>query len=129
MSFTHAIQYAWSGGGGSLSHTKSYTDECEVKVDEEINDGQSNIEIVCALDMSEVASLYVVSDQDLTFEGNDNIGSQFGINLKANIPYIWVTDSYAANLVGAVDVTSFFLTNASGSTANFKLRVLYDSLV
>ena len=128
MSFTHAIGYSWSGGGNSVGSTKSYTDEGEVKIDESIATGLSNVEVVCALDIGEVASLFILSDQDLLFEGNDNVGTQYSISLIANIPYIWVTDSYDTNLVG-VDVTSFFLTNASGSTANFQLRVLYDSLV
>jgi len=128
MSYTHAIQYAWSGGGKSVSATKSYTDESETKIDESIDTGESNIEVVCALDIGEVASLFILSTQDILFEGNDNVGTDYSINLKANIPYIWVTDSYDTNLVDA-DVTSFFLTNASGATATFTLRALSDSLV
>lgn len=127
MSFTHKIDYVWTGGNLSDTSSKSYTETGATNITLEIATGQTDVEVVCALDVSELVSFFISSDQDIRFEGNNNAGADFQIDLIANVPYIWHTDAYDTNLLGAVDVTSFFLTNASGSTATFKLRALYDT--
>ena len=129
MAFTHKIDYTWSGDGGIAITSKSYTDTGATNLTLDVADGITDVEVVCALDVSELASIFIVSTQDMTFEGNNNAGADYSLALKANLPYIWVTDSYDTLVFGATNVTSFFLTNASGSTATFKLRALYDTLV
>jgi len=127
MAFTHKIDYVWTGDGGIDTVTKSYTETGAQNITLDIANGLTDTEVVCALDVSELVSLFIVSTQDLTFEGNNNAGADYSLALKANVPYIWTTLAYDALVFGATDVTSFFLTNASGSAATFKLRALYDT--
>ncbi len=83
--------------------------------------------IVASLDVSAVKSLFLLSDQDVSFETNatDHTGGNI-IALKANIPYVWHTNAYASFLL-TLDVTAIYITNASGSSANIKLRAVVDA--
>ena len=48
------------------------------------------------------------------------------INLVAGVPYVWTSDSYFVQLIDD-DVTKVEVTNSSGSTATFEIRVLQDA--
>ncbi len=72
---------------------------------------------VAALDVSAVKSFILISDKAISFETNatNHAGGNI-ITLKANVPYVWNTDSYDTFQLTA-DVTAIYLTNASGATA------------
>ncbi len=125
MAFTHILATNWNGGGVSLSRSSSYSASAEQNIDEAIPDSSTDLEVALVLDVSEIKSIYMVSDQALTVETNLVSGTDT-IVLVADVPYIWYTGSYYTNLL-ATDVTKLFLTNASGSTANFKLRCVVDA--
>ncbi len=114
--------------GPGVERTKTVTVEGSAtqSVDEDIATGQTNFEIALALDVSAVKSIYICSDKDITLETNDGATPDDTIALSANVPYIWNTESYDALLL-TVDVTSIFITNASGATANLVIEVLTDA--
>ena len=93
---------------------------------EEVADSETDYEIAIAIDVSAVKSLYLVSDQDVTFETNDGSAPDNSISLKAGVPYVWHEDSYHVFLL-TVDVTSIFITNASGAVATIDLEVVQDA--
>lgn len=125
MAFSHTITYQFSGGGRSLSQSNVFSAAAEYNIAETVADSVTDKEVACVLDVSEIKSIYISSDQDLLLETNINDGSVDVISLKAGIPYIWHTDAYFVNILDT-DVTKLFLTNASGSTANFELRCVID---
>lgn len=125
MAFTVTHQNNWSTGGRSIDNSKQYSSGSLVSVDESISDSETDKDVDIAFDLTQVKSLYMSSDQDMLVEGNDGAGAAGSVNLKANVPYIWTTDSYDA-IKFSVDITSLFCTNASGSAAQFKVEVLVD---
>lgn len=124
---THKLTLAVEGSGISRSHDISDTDGGIALIDgETVATGETDYELSgFALDVSACSSFYLVSDQDVTFETNDGSSPGDSIALKANEPYVWHDSSYDSFLLGT-DVTSVFITNASGSTATIYCVALYD---
>lgn len=127
MAATHNIGLNWSGGGLSLSNSKAYSATGEANiVGESVPDSTTDQAVNIALDVSAIASIYIVSTQALTIETNSATVPDNTITLVANVPYIWHTGSYFTNLL-TVDVTVLYLTNASGAAATFNLRCVQDA--
>jgi hypothetical protein len=122
---THRLQFIFEGSDVSLNREVSETETGVALIDgEEVATGTTDHEIGFDLDVSACKSFYLVSDQDVTFE-DVAAGSGVVIALKAGVPYVWHSDSYNAFLLTA-DVTSVFITNASGATATIYCLALYD---
>lgn len=129
MAATHTIVSNWAKSGDTLSTSNAYTETGEVNiVAESVPDSTTDQLIVISIDISEIASIYIVSTQDMTLETNNATTPIDTIALQANVPYVWNPDlnSYYTNKF-TTDVTAIYLTNASGSTATFDLRCIYDS--
>ena len=126
MSFTATITETIEIGGLQITQANSYTDSAETRIDEAVTDSQTDIPIALVQDVSETAIVYIVSDQAVTLEFNNSTTGVPEIVLLAGVPYVWHTNSYFTDLL-ATDITALFVTNASGSTANVKVRFLYDS--
>jgi hypothetical protein len=127
MAQTHTVSFNWASPGSSLAYSKAYTATNETNiVGETIADNATDYEIVVAIDVSAVKSFYVVSDQAITIETNNGTTPDDTLNLAAGIPYVWTTDMLDSFLLGT-DVTSIFVTNASGATATLHLRCLQDA--
>lgn len=124
---THNLKYSLSGSGKTLEHTVSPTGSGVSLIDgETVATGQTDSEITFALDVSACTSFYLVSDKDVTFETNDGAAPDATIALKANVPYVWHDDAYDSFLL-TDDVTSVFITNASGATATIHCVALFDA--
>lgn len=126
MAFTHTLTTTLRAPDGSLSYSNDFTDSAHVSFDETIANGGSNVQINVSIDVSEIASVFIVSDQNVTLETNSGSSPAETINLLADKPYIWYTGSYYTNLL-ATDITALFITNSSGSSATVRLRCVYDS--
>jgi len=125
MAFTHTIGRSWSGGGLSLSASKAYTASAEYNFTEDIL-AVADTEVACVIAVAEIASIFIVCNEDILLEVNDGAGGGGSIALLADEPYVWHTDSYYTNLL-AVDITALFFTNTSGNTATVEFRCLVDS--
>lgn len=124
---SRTIRQEVSGGSTLLTRTKAYTGTLAVSLDAEtVADAQTDQQSVLSLDVSAVKSFYIVSSQAVTLETNSGSSPANTIALLADIPYIWTTDSYDTFLL-TTDVTSFFFTNASGSTATIYMEAIIDS--
>jgi hypothetical protein len=123
---THNLTLGVSGSGVAREKTISNTQAGVALIDgETVSTGETDYEINFDLDVSACKSFYLESDQDVTFETNDGAAADDTIALKADVPYVWHTDSYDSFLLGT-DVTSVFITNASGSTATIRCVALFD---
>jgi hypothetical protein len=123
---SHTITQGIAGSGVTRTKTFSYTQAGVAMIDgEEVATAETDYELNFDLDVSACVSFYLESDQDVTFETNDGSSADDTIALKAGKPYIWHSESYDTFLL-ETDVTSVFITNASGSTATIYCVALYD---
>lgn len=123
---THKITLAVEGSGISRTQDISNTQAGVTLIDgETVATSETDYQIVFALDVSACKSFYLESSQDVTFETNSGAAPDDTISLRANEPYVWHVNAYDSFLLGT-DVTSVFITNASGSTATIYCVALSD---
>lgn len=85
-------------------------------------------ESAIAIDVSELKSLYIDSDFDVTIKTNSEGAPDDTIPVTGGLPIMWSENDDAANpFDSGIDVTSFHVVNASGSEALVRVRVLQDS--
>ncbi len=125
MAIEHVVTHTLVVLGQTRSLSKTYSAESSQTIEKAITDSTTDEEILIAITKAQVTSLFIQSDQDLQLDYNDSAGAQGTISLIANVPLVWNADSYFANPL-AVDITAFYATNASGSTANLYIEVLED---
>lgn len=124
---THKLKFSVEGSGVSRTQEVENTQGGVALIDgEQITTGETDYEINFDLDVDACKSFYLESDQDVTFETNDGAAPDNTISLKANVPYLWHTDAYDSFLLDT-DITSVFITNASGSTATIYCVALFDA--
>jgi hypothetical protein len=125
MSFSHTIRQAWTSGARSISNETAYTGDAQSSIEAEIADSETDFLVNFALDVSQIAAIYIVSDQDITVETNDGSSPDDTLSLVAGVPYVWTTDSYDSCLL-TVDITALYVTNSSGATATLQIEVVKD---
>ena len=109
-------------------YSKTFTGTSEYRLDEAIADSTTDQLIAASLDVSAIKAVEMMSDQDITVETNSSSSPTDTFVLQADVPYRWNTEMVAYDaLLLTADVTALYLTNASGSTANIKMRVLSDA--
>ncbi len=127
MSLSSTITTTISGGI-SASAAKTYTgDERAVQsfiVASAATDEQRTLNI----DVTEMQMIYIVSDQDILMEWNDNVGTQGSIALIANVAFVEVlaANQYHVALMD-VDVADLYFTNSSGEDANISICVVQNN--
>lgn len=128
MSFKHALTPGVNTPGGSVTQpTTEYEADLEVNLDQVVPVG-TDLAIVYHLDVSQVKNFFLISDKDVTIETNSATVPADTLVLKANRAYIWNADSYDV-FKFTTDITSLFITNAAGASANVKIRALVDPTV
>ncbi len=127
MTITHKSTIGVEQGGVILSQTVEISGTGEVNVDEAIPDSSTDLEITFLIDQSAMVSLYIESDQAIKIETNSGSAPTDDIDIVANEPIIWTTNSVHANPITADVTANIFITNSSGSTANLKIRALQDA--
>lgn len=127
MSLSITLTRSWAYGNDQLTQADTVSADSLVSIDASVANGNDQLHAL-TLDVSQVKALYISSDQDLTLETNSSSSPADTIALKANKPVIWSTNCGLTNPLGT-DVTALYITNASGSTAAFKLRALVDPTV
>lgn len=126
MSITGIIGVTHSRDGGSVVVQKSITTESEIAADIPVGIGASNLVANVPLDISQIQSLLITADQDLTLKTNSSGSPDNTIALKAGIPYLWLYNS-GITLPLSADVTNWYITNASGVAATLKIRALVEA--
>jgi hypothetical protein len=139
MAFTQNI--IWSlllsepgGATQNFNWTDTDTDSGSIEISEAIADATTDGLVAFALDISEIASFAMWSDQALLIETNDGTTPGDSITLVANQPLLYSASAAAAFGITnqnpfSVDITALYVTNSSGSTANLEIRVVYDATV
>jgi len=123
---TSTMAYGCTIGATALAHEVTITTDAVTEHALVIPDSTSDQLITIAIDFSELEALYLFSDQDVTIETNDGTTPDDTFSLVAGVPIAWNTDCGHDNPLTA-DVTAMYITNATGETANVKIRVAQDS--
>lgn len=124
----HVLTLSWARSGESISQTVTVSADGEMNRNVTVNASTSDVQVECPIDVDKVQSLYIHSDQTVAFEFNDNAGAQGSFTVTANKPVIYYAGCGwdLADLLPA-DVTSFYISNAGGTAANVRIRVLEDN--
>ena len=126
MSFALTLAQSLVGGVGLVDASKAYSGTVVLQIEEDVSDSSTDLEIIAALDISEIAAIIIVSDQPVTFETNSASVPDETFSLLAGVPLIETSDMYHVSLL-ATDWTSVFITNASGSTAKIQILAVSDA--
>lgn len=125
MSFTHQIERTWKRGNDSVVAVETVTSDSEANQDVAVADGQTAFHTVLAIDVSQLKSLFIKSDQDITIKTNSSGSPTDTIDVVANIPLMWTPDC-GFDCPLSADVTGLYIANDSGSTATVQIRCLQD---
>lgn len=125
MSISHTFTRKWVSDGAEITKDEIVSAGSEQNIDESIPDSSTDLLVNWTCDYSALKGLFIVSDQDIVLETNDGSSPDNTISLTANVPLLWTAEGYLTNPFTA-DVTALYVTNASGSAANLKIRSLYD---
>lgn len=123
----HTIRTSVDIGGQQISSSNTYSSEGQTGVTVSVPDESTDLQVVFAIDFSQVKSIIIQADGgDLTVETNNGTTPDDTLALTDGSPYIWNEDSLDTLLITA-DVTALYLTNASGAAVTFQIDVIYDS--
>jgi len=122
VTLTHTLRE----GGEVTSKSTTYSASLLVELDESIPDATTDQEILATIDVTAVKAFFLTSDQAITIETNSATVPDDTIVLVANKPYVWFTGAYDAFLLGT-DVTTLYVTNASGAAAALQMWALVDA--
>lgn len=126
MQFTSSINV----GGQTRTYRKTATATDPVNINAgpiTIPNGASNQLIsLSGVDISQLRGVCIGSDRDVLVEFNSNAGSGGSLSLEANVPYTWQVGDVHSLLITS-DVTSVFITNASGADATLYFFFLQDA--
>lgn len=126
MQFTSSINV----GGQTRTYKKTATATDPVNINAgpiTIPNGASNQLIsLSGVDISQLRGVFIGSDQDVLVEFNSNAGSGGSLSLEANVPYTWQVGDVNALLITA-DISSVYVTNASGADATLYFYFLHDA--
>lgn len=126
MSYSHQVKKTIFVNGQPIVGDNSYSANMSTGIDETIPAGAATTFSNFDVDVSEVESLVMLCDRDVTIAINDDGTPDATISLKAGKPLDWQADGYFANPLGSVDVTSIKATLAAGEDATLHLEVLQD---
>jgi hypothetical protein len=125
--FTHKVGVNFSTDAGTITSTvDTYAVDSEVNIDETVAISQTDKEYDLACKHTQIKTLCIYSDQDLTLKFNSTSSPAPLIALVAKKQIVWTVDHLEANPITA-DLTKVYVTNASGTkTANLKIRIGLD---
>jgi hypothetical protein len=124
---SHSFETKYTPGSDTpIQSSKTYTGTGETSVDESITASASDYVISMAMDVSQVKSIVVLSDQALVIKTNSNSSPADTLTLVAGRPYEWDTDSYNTFKFGT-DITSLHVANPASSAARLQISFVFDA--
>jgi hypothetical protein len=130
MAITHGIKYEFTYNGIKYSFMDDRTAGNENNISESIPDPSTNLEVFWGVDASEMKSLLIVSTGALTVDTNQISTPDHSFSLVANRPIVWTPGIGLVNpfdVAGVLtDVTSIFVTNASGAAQTLTIKSVVD---
>ncbi len=126
--YQHSIHNIIQGAGITVDKTNNYSGSMLTGLDETIPANGSTTFSNFDVDVSEVISVFMLCDRDITLKINDDGTPDATINLWAGKPLYWTEDAYFSNPLGSVDCTSLKATLAAGEDASLQIEVIQDAI-
>jgi len=124
--FSHTVIQSVQTPSGQLNAgNKVYQAAANLEFDEVIDAVGVDIEVGVTIPVANIKSLVLTANQDVTVKTNSVGAPANTFPLKANVPYIWNTDSYDTNKM-TIDVTKLFVSNAGANPATISGRFIFD---
>lgn len=120
--YTQSIKSA--SGGTVVSESAVYTADAEHDLSDIVPAGKA-LEIDLPVDVSQIVSFFITSDQDVTLKTNSDQAPTQQFALKAKKAIWWNTDRVEANPL-TTDITKLFFDNNGTTAANVKAGFLVD---
>lgn len=128
MTYQHTVKIDVQAVGSPLVKSNAYSASMLTALDETVPANGSTTFSNFDVDVSEVESLFMLSDTDVVVKVNDDGSPDATINLVADKPLIWQNDGYYSNPLGVVDVTSLKVTTPAGDDVAFRCEVLQNGI-
>lgn len=128
MPYTHNFAWDVQALAGSFRKSSAYSGSIAAVLDETIPANASTTFSNFDVDVSAMASLFMLCDRDITVKVNDDGSPDATINLLANVPLVWTNDGYFTNPMGSVDATSIKATLAAGDDARLIIEAPQDAI-
>lgn len=125
MTFAVTTRESATSNSMNVDSNRSFEGESQASVQTTIADGATDQEILLAIDISATKLVVFKSTQAVTVKTNSSGAPDDTLALTANIPMIWREGDYNAIFL-SVDVSSIFVTNASGSDATLQVLAIID---
>jgi hypothetical protein len=109
----------------SISSSRAFEGDNQLAISQVIPSGSTNLEILAAIDVSQLKMLILKSDVACTVKTNSSGSPTDTINLVAGVPLVWCTGDYYTNKITA-DVAKFFVTVPGVADCNFQVIALMD---
>ena len=132
MSFTHRLTVQFQDGLSSIGSPTAITADAQIEMDLLLPAPTVSKQVNIAFPFAQLTSFYIVSDQTITLFTNSTTGAGGNtLTLTAGVPVFFQVQATApAFTVGAnpftVDVTKFYLNNATAFSANVNIRILME---
>lgn len=124
MAITHQLQTVISDGALRISATSLETVEAATQLDVTVANAVTDGQHAFMVERTGMKSFFVSSDQDVTIKTNNSGAPIDTLTVKANKPIVWMDGIGIAPITA--DITSLFITNASGSAASIKILAGWD---
>lgn len=124
MAFTTYVTSTVTQGTFTITNTDSYTTDQVSKIQESVATGTADQEISLAIDISKLKAFSMQASQAMTVKTNSSSTPQETFTLASGSPVVFVDGDTA---IFSGDVTSLFITNASGSLATFSVIAAIDN--
>lgn len=126
MSFTVSTRESASANSITLEAARTFTGEQQDAISYVVPDSTTDFEIVMGIDVSKVKMIMILATGGaLTIETNDGTTPDDTLSMTDGVPRVWRNGDYNTIFLSA-DVTSLFVTNASGASVTLKILVVSD---
>lgn len=132
MSFTHTLTINHQhidGQGRTTRATETYTKTGgqHVSLSESIPNGSTNLQVALALDASALELLVISADGAITVKTNNSSTPDDTFALTADNGVVWANGMPLASNPLSEDVTTIYVTNASGAAVTLTVLALLDA--
>lgn len=125
---THTLTLTYTRSGEQISRNVAISADGEPNVDFTLTSSQSNKQVLIAIDVSALKSIYIDSTTDITIKTNSSSEEDDTISVSGGEPLVWFTGcGLATPFTSGTDVTQIYVTNGEASAGTVKIRCLHDA--
>lgn len=120
----YSMNVSWGGTSGQVTGT--LTGDNYVQISDSTVTATTDKQYNCAVDVSGLTGFFLISTYAITVETNSGSAADYTWTLVANVPQFWFTGTGGTNPLSD-DITALYVTNASGSTAQYSFFFIGDN--